>query len=371
MAWPTVIIKILNLKNGPIAGVEYHFLFVGYGKTSGDVRNLLVVDASTDLTEALKDAGTSLTTTVTAAQLNGGSEWTAGVMILNESDNWQDAVRKANETSSFEAFVLDFPATDKSLLESAIAMRTELKNKLARETFAICCLPEINNSAKDGEDWATWLAKTVAIPKGVASEYITVVPRVHADGSTLGKYCGRLANQVDASIADSPARVQTGSVVGSTDLLTDKDGKALELSVLKTLESNRLAVPMWYPDYPGQFWTTGNTLDAPGGDFQDIRHIRVAMKAARRVRIRAISRIGDRKFNSTPQSEARAKLYFTKDLREMALTGVPGEIYPPDDDDIEIKWVNSTDVELYLKVRPYECPVKITVAIYISEGETS
>jgi hypothetical protein len=371
MAWPTVIIKIENLKNGPVADVEYHFLFVGYGTVSGDVRTLTVVDASTDLNEALKNAGESLSATVSAAQLNGGSEWTAGVMILDAADNWQDAVSKANETASFEAFVLDFPATDKTLLEDAIAMRAELKNTLGRETFAICCLPEINNSVTDGEDWATWVANTVAIPQEVASEYITVVPRVHADGSTLGKYCGRLANQVDASIADSPARVKTGSVVGATDFLTDKSGKALTLAMLKTLESNRIACPMWYPDYAGQYWTTGCTLDAVGGDFQDIRHIRVAMKAARKVRVRAISRIADRTFNSTPYSEAQAKLYFTKDLREMAKTGLPGEIYPPQDDDIQIKWINSTDVEIYLAVQPYECPVKITVAIYIKQGDES
>ena len=75
-----------------------------------------------------------------------------------------------------------------------------------------------------------------------------------------------------------------------------------------------------------------------GGDYQDIRHIRVAMKAARKVRVRGIARIADRSFNSTPSSTAAAKLYFTKDLREMALTGVPGEIYPPEEEDIAIKW---------------------------------
>ncbi|WP_456297305.1 DUF2586 domain-containing protein [Vibrio sp. AK197] len=371
MAWPTVIIKILNLMNGPIAGVEHHFLFVGFGAVQGAERNLIMVDATTDLDDALAQANTSLLATVTAAQLNGKSEWTAGVMIIDEKDNWQDAVFKANETSSFEAFVLDFPAADKALLESAVALRTELKSKLARETFAICCLPEIDRS-EDGQSWAQWLAKTVAIPKGIASEYITVVPRVHADGSTLGKYCGRLANQ-EVSIADSPARVKTGSVLGSTDLLTDKDGKALELSVLRTLEENRIAVPMWYPDYPGQYWTTGRTLDAPGGDYQDIRHIRVAMKAARKVRVRAIARIADREFNSTPASEASAKLYFTQDLRQMAVVSkigdyeFPGEIKPPEDGDITITWASNEEVEILLAVQPYECPVKITIGIMIKQ----
>lgn len=174
----------------------------------------------------------------------------------------------------------------------------------------------INNDPTNGQTWSEWLADTVDIPKDVASEYISVVPNVHAAGDTLGKYAGRLANK-EVSIADSPARVQTGSVLGNTELMKDKAGKALDLATLKALESNRIAVPMWYPDYPGQYWTTGRTLDVPGGDYQDIRHIRVAMKAARKVRIRAIARIADRTLNSTPQSIAAAKLYFTQDLRTM------------------------------------------------------
>jgi hypothetical protein len=150
------------------------------------------------------------------------------------------------------------------------------------------------------------------------------------------------------------------------------DGKALTLATLKALEANRFAVPMWYPDYPGQYWTTGRTLDVPGGDFQDIRHIRVAMKAARKVRVRAIARIGDRELNSTRGSIASAKLYFTQDLREMAITTAigdytfPGEIYPPEDDDITMTFINSEEVEILMAVTPYECPVKITVGITLN-----
>ncbi len=368
MAWPTVIIKILNLMNGPIADIECHFLFVIRGTVSGDVRNLIMVDSTSDLDDVLAEASAEGLAIVKAAQLNGKQAWTAGVMILSEEDNWQDAVKKANEVSSFEEVVLGFDAETKAMIEDAITLRTELKNRLGREVGVLCQLPAINNDPTNGQTWAEWLAATVDIPKDVASEYISVVPNVHAAGDTLGKYAGRLANK-EVSIADSPARVQTGSVLGNTELMKDKAGKALDLATLKALESNRIAVPMWYPDYPGQYWTTGRTLDVPGGDYQDIRHIRVAMKAARKVRIRAIARIADRTLNSTPQSIAAAKLYFTQDLRTMALTGVPGEIYPPEDEDIQIKWVNSTDVEIYMSVQPYECPVKITIAISVKQGD--
>ncbi|MBY8309823.1 DUF2586 domain-containing protein, partial [Vibrio fluvialis] len=114
MAWPTVIIKILNLMNGPIAGVEFHFLFVIHGTVEGTTRNLIVVDSTTDLKDKLTGASAEGLAIVQAAQLNGKSEWTAGVMILDEADNWQDAITLANETSSFEFFALGFDA-DKAI----------------------------------------------------------------------------------------------------------------------------------------------------------------------------------------------------------------------------------------------------------------
>ncbi|MBB1272532.1 DUF2586 domain-containing protein [Psychromonas sp. SR45-3] len=373
MAFPTVIINILNMMRGSIPAVEFHFLYVGYGTVpDGAERNLIIVDNTSNLDDVLSDADASLLRTMQAAQLNGKQSWTAGVMILKEGDDWQDAINKANETSSFEATVLNFPAVDKTLLESAIALRHELKAKLGRETFVICTTPAIDATAVTGQTWADYLADTAAIQDSVASEYITVAPQLHLNNSTVGIYAGRLANQ-EVSIADSPARVKTGSVLGSTDLAVDMDGKPLQLAYLKALETNRYAVPMWFPDYPGQYWTTGRTLDVPGGDYQDIRHIRVAMKAARKVRIRAIARIADRELNSTPGSIASAKLYFTQDLREMAITKLigdyefPGEIYPPEDDDIVITWVNSEEVEILLAVQPYDCPSKITVGIMLNQ----
>jgi len=368
MAFPTVIINILNMMNGSIPAVEFHFLFVGYGTVTGDTRNLIMVDNTSDLEETLSAAEPALLATMKAAQLNGKQAWTAGVMIIDETDDWAEMVELANETSSFEAFVLNFPATDKTLLEDAVALRHSLKAALGREVFAICTTPGIDPAS---ETWAAWVSATDAIQDTVASEYITVVPQVHSDNSTIGIYAGRLANQ-EVSIADSPARVKTGSVIGSTDLAIDMNGAALTLAYLKSLEASRFAVPMSYPDYPGQYWTTGRTLDVPGGDFQDIRHIRVAMKAARKVRVRAIARIGDRSLNSTPGSMASAKLYFTQDLREMAITTeigdyqFPGEIYPPKDEDISITWISSDEVQILMAVTPYECPVKITVGIMLS-----
>ena len=73
---------------------------------------------------------------------------------------------------------------------------------------------------------------------------------------------------------------------------------------------------MWYPDYDGIYWADGRTLDAEGGDYQVIENLRVVYKVARRMRLRAIARVADRSFNSTPGSTAAAIMYFGKDLRD-------------------------------------------------------
>jgi hypothetical protein len=374
MAWPTVTIKILNMMQGAIPGVEQHFLFVGHGNVTGTERNLINIDSTSDIEELLKSkkASDSLIKTVLAAQQNGKQNWTAGVMIIDQSDDWQDIVDAANEVASFEAVVLDVPMTAKENIEQANTYRETLKSKTGREIFIIGCTPAIDTSADNGQTWEAYVTAQAAITKDVAAPYVTLVPMLHADGTTLGKYAGRLANK-EVSIADSPARVKTGSVLGITELATDKDGKACQLATLKTLHQNRLAVPMWYPDYPGQYWTTGITLDVPGGDLQDIRHVRVLLKAARKVRVRAIARIADRELNSTPGSMESAKLYFTQDLRRMARNvkigdyTFPGEIKTPLPDDISITWLDSEHVQIMLKVTPYECPVKITIGIMLNK----
>lgn len=119
MAWPTVTIIIQNLMQGPIATVDNHFLFVGYGTVTGEERPLYMVDSTSDLDEVLDKASAEYLANLKAAQLNAKQNWTAGVLILDEGDNWQDAVKKANEVSSFEATAVHIPAVDKAFIESA------------------------------------------------------------------------------------------------------------------------------------------------------------------------------------------------------------------------------------------------------------
>ncbi|CAM3632973.1 hypothetical protein YEEN111655_18295 [Yersinia entomophaga] len=145
----------------------------------------------------------------------------------------------------------------------------------------------------------------------------------------------------------------------------------LDLATLQALEALRYSVPMWYPDYDGLYWSDGRTLDAEGGDYQVIEYLRIVDKAARRVRLQAIAKIGDRSLNSTPGSIAAHRSWFARSLREMAkstqINGVtfPGEVKPPKEEDVAITWRTATKVEIYIVVRPYECPKGIAVSLML------
>ena len=191
-------------------------------------------------------------------------------------------------------------------------------------------------------------------------------------GNEAGVIAGRLANRA-VTIADSPCRVQTGALLdlGSAEKPKDKEGAEITLAHLKALEMARYSVPMWYPDYDGYYWADGRTLDAEGGDYQVIEYVRIVDKAARRIRLQAIAKIGDRSFNSTSASTEYHKTYFSAVLREMSKSATiagktfPGECMPPKEGDIEIVWKSKTKVAIYIKVRPYDCPKEITVNIFL------
>jgi hypothetical protein len=89
------------------------------------------------------------------------------------------------------------------------------------------------------------------------------------------------------------------------------------------------------------------------------------------VRVLAISRVGNRTLNSTPNSIELNKSYFMKPLRAMSKsttilgTLFPGEIQPPVEGDIQIVWPTNKSVVIYLVVRPYNSPKEITVNILL------
>jgi hypothetical protein len=151
----------------------------------------------------------------------------------------------------------------------------------------------------------------------------------------------------------------------------DNTGRKLDMAILQDLDRARFSVPQWYPDYPGMYWGDGNMLDVPGGDYQVVENLRVVQKAMRKVYPLAVARIADRRLNSTPASIAQNSTYFMRPLREMShsvnILGqtFPGEVKPPQDGDISITWPTRTAVELYMVVRPYNCPKSITCNILL------
>ena len=128
---------------------------------------------------------------------------------------------------------------------------------------------------------------------------------------------------------------------------------------------------MWWPDFEGVYWADGRMLDVDGGDYQVVEYCRIMDKVARKLRIRAIARIGDRSLNSTPASIASAKRYFLRDMRVMAksttIAGVlfVGEIAPPVNDDMNIQWVTKTKVRIYGVVTPIDCPKQIEINLML------
>ncbi|WP_162620924.1 DUF2586 family protein, partial [Cronobacter sakazakii] len=161
---------------------------------------------------------------------------------------------------------------------------------------------------------------------------------------------------------------------GSDEMPVDGTGAVLELATLRALEAQRYSVPMWYPDYDGIYWADGRTLDVEGGDYQSIETLRIADKAARRVRLLAIGKIADRSLNSTPGSIAAHQSLFAKPLREMSkaaeINGVtfPGEVKPPQDGDVSIVWKTKKQVEIYIVVRTYEVPLQISISLVLDQS---
>nr|WP_129952935.1 DUF2586 domain-containing protein [Rahnella sp. RFA10(1/100)] len=367
MAWPTVDINQVNQLQGETNEIERVVLYVGTGKTNAG--KTLAVNTQSDFDALLGAGGSVLKSNVLAAMLNAGSNWNGFVHVLaedGEENAWVDAVLAAQAVGSFEGVVLLDDIATKTPINKAAELRATLLAKFSRwQWFILSVQPP-----QDDEAWPDYLTRVSALQAQIAAPSVQLVPRLfgHEPGVLAGRLCSRAV-----TIADSPARVQTGALVslGSDELPVDGKGAALELAILQALQAQRFSVPMWYSDYDGYYWADGLTLDAEGGDYQVIESLRIADKAARRVRLQAIAKIADRSLNSTPSSIAAHQAYFAKVLRTMSvasqINGItfPGEVKPPQDGDVTITWLSATKVAVYIVIRPYECPKGITVSLML------
>ena len=364
--WPYVQINNLNQMQGPVTEVERHLLFIG--SAPNNTGKLLSLNTQSDFDTLLGEADSELKTNLLAARDNAGQNWTAAAYVLPGNGDWLDAAREAQLTQSFEGIVVLGQDWDEAPINAAHALNQELIAQWGRWQFLLLAVPGIDNDSVTGEVWADYETTLAALQDGIKADSVALIPQLWPN--LIGVYAGRLCNRA-VSVADSPCRVKTGALVGLGNKPVDKDGVQLPLATLQTLEQNRYSVPMWYPDYDGLYWADGRQLDAEGGDYQVIENLRVAYKVARRVRIRAIARIGDRSFNSTPGSTAAAITYFGKDLREMAraitINGqpFPGDIASPQDGDISIQWIAKNLVSVYVVVRTMDCPKGIAVNIML------
>lgn len=371
MSWPQVNIDQKNQLQGETKEIERAVLYIGTGKVNAG--KTLAVNTQTDFDVLLGPDASAVKSCANAAMLNAGQNWNGFVHVLAEPAKnteldplaWVEAVRAAQQVASVEGVVVVLP-TDKATITAAASLRAELLAKFGRWVWFVLAV----DGPQADEGWPDYLAQLAALQQGVAASSVQLVPRLW--GNEPGVLAGRLCNRA-VTIADSPARVATGPLLdmGRDAQPVDGKGVALDLATLQALETLRYSVPMWYPDYDGMYWADGRTLDVEGGDYQVIEYLRIVDKAARRIRLQAIAKIADRSLNSTPGSIAAHKTYFSKVLREMArstqINGItfPGEVKPPKEGDVVITWRTATKVEIYIVVRPYECPKGITVSLML------
>ena len=364
MTWPTITINQLNLLQGETDEVERRFLFVG--NASKNKGQIISVNTQTDFNSVLGNDDSALKKGVLAALENAGQNWFASIAILNDGQDWTDAVMKAQLIGSFEAVVYAENINSKSEINKAITLRKNLIAKYGRWVRFILGVEGLQSS----ETWAKYESRLATLQSGIAEYAITLVPMIWGNEPFVN--AGRSCNR-SVTIADSLARVKTGAVsnLGRDDLPVDTAGVELPLATLQALNSNRYSVPMWYPDYDGIYWADDRTLDVEGGDYQSAETVRVIDKVARKIRLLAIAKIADASFNSSANSIAVHQQYFAKPLREMSITtqinGIefPGEVKKPKDGDIVITWKSQKIVDIYVVVRTRDIPMQITISLML------
>ena len=361
MALGKVSVNNLNLGQGAVTEIERYFLFIGPGAKS--VGSLIPLNTDSDLDVMLGIPVSDLKTQIAAAQANGGDRWACLAAPIAADGTWAAALEMAQQQGfSVEAVVITKPVTAAAELSAMHDAAIAINNTYGRRVLVMASTAGIAAA----QSWSEYLTEQKAITKDLAAPRVLVVPQLH--GNDLGVLAGRLANAA-VSIADTPMRVASGAVLALGPVPKDKDGVPLPSAIRSELDKARFSVSQTYADYPGVFWGDGNMLDAPASDFQVVEYLRLVDKAARQVRPLLIQRVGDRRLNNTPNSMAAAASAFMKPLRVMAKSAkfagqvFPGEIESPKDGDIVIVWHTKTKVEVYIKIKPLNCPKDLTANI--------
>ncbi len=369
MSLGEITVNALNLKQGPFPTVENYFLYIGEGATNQGT--LLFLNTDSDLDVELGAADSEIKRQVVAAKANAGQNWACAVIPVADGALWDAQVDYAmNENVRVEAIVITTPVTAQADLTAMQAKALSLIATFGRRVNFIATAVAIDGTPVTGQSWSEYITAVNSLTDTLAADRVQIVPYIYDDA--VGIYAGRLCND-QTSVADTPMRVATGTIVGQdqSTLPTDKDGIIYSNAHAKALNDQRFSVPAFYADYEGVYWSDGQVLDVVGGDFTVIENLRVVDKAARMVRIVLIGLIGDRRFNSTPIGEAWALSKLSKPLRIMSRStnfqGIPfpAELKPPQDGDIAITWITRTQVEVFLIARPFAIPKDITANIVL------
>lgn len=354
---------------GDFSSPERQLVFMGHaGKNAGKI---LYIDQSSDLEEVLGTNASKMKTAIRKARLNAGPNWTCIAMPRGAAGEWSVAFTEAmNANLVCEGVVVTDDMTSVAEVVALQTLLTDALNQYSRRLFGMC-----HTAALDAEtqDWATFIASAEALQDGVSADRVMLIPEVFA--GWCGSLAGRLCNEA-VSIADSPMRVKTGTIVDLAALPKDKNGVAFNMSHAKALNDARMSVPQTYSDYDGIYCSDGMTLAPEASDYQVIENLRVVEAAARRVRVLAIKQIANRELNSTAISIAANETYFMRPLIDMSKSTVfngvymPGEVKSPQDGDIQIQWITRTQVKIYMTARPYNSPKSIAAYIGLNlDGE--
>lgn len=374
MTWPAVVVDQANLLQGSSTSIENKVLFVGHANTN--TGKLISLNAQTDFDEVFGEEDHELKRDVMAAMNNATSDWSAWAAILapddTEPNDWVDAVIASQKTASCAGIVFSGEFSDPEIINTAAMLRTTLINTYSRWCWMVMSV----SGPQDAESWDDYIVRMTALQDGLAAYSVQLVPLLWKNDP--GVLAGRLCKS-SVTVADSPARVATGPLVSisQSTLPVDGTGKEIELSHLQALNEARFSVPMWYVDYDGCYWADAVTLDVENGNYGIIENVRVTDKVCRQVRLKAIPKIKNRSLNSTPGSTAANETYFAGVMRDMSksvtIDGVqfPGEVQPPLDGDVTISWVDSSHVNIYLVVRPYNSAAVINVTVALDTSITT
>lgn len=375
MALGSVIVSDYNSGGGDFTQTEMQFLYIGHaGKNAGAT---LYIDQTSDLDALLGLNPSKMKTAIHFARQNADANWTCIAMPQNAAGQWAEGFNQAlDQDLVCEAVVITDPLSDEltearqTLADLHAAAERALAAYGRRLFFLTGC-----RTLNDNETWDEYVTAIKAITDGISAYRVGVVSEPWP--GFLGSMAGRLCIST-VSIADSPMRVATGTLVGIAELPQDASGQRWNASHAKALSDARITVPTTYTDYAGIYTSDCMLLDTEAGDFQVVEHLRPVDKAARRVRVLAIKKIADRSLNSSGGSIAAHQAYFARPLNEMSKTSkmngvtLPGDVKPPKSGDIVITWPNNTAVNIRMQVTPYNSPKSIAVGIGLNmNGETA